>query len=564
MTDRRSYVLVALAVFAVGLATRAVPLYWSPLPATLDGVRYASLAADAIAGGYLPFSRLDADEIVFTAALSAASLVTGRAPLRIAQPLVTVTGAASGLIAVALVRRAGSGRWRGLSSHRLRVGAAVAGLALAVDGLYLRRTGVPDEEAVGLLLVPLLALAVYRLVRSRRPGWGVVTLVLVLVLPPLHNLSGAIGALTITALVAAEQLRSRTRRPVVLGVGGAVVLGFWAYFFGFFEAAGRLGLTITYGDLLGKYPGLFLAWVVVLVVGVGWFQRTRPAMQRVAFAVPIAVSFAIVSANAVTPVFPGTISTSPAVLALVFGFAVPAAVATAGAPMLSSDRRTGPLLLSLLAGPVILICYLLTGSLTPAFFGAVMRVQTFGHLPVFVLAGLVACRVFPSAQLGTNSDRGDRGSSVRSAAVAGTIGLLLASTALTAPLAFVDLDTVSYPSTVTTGEFRAAAFASTRVEGRYATDRNQARIAGNYFERAGKPVVGPTQTWLSAGERPACPVLSRRGWTRTGAYFYPTGPRTLRPGRYEAFLTRRHLVYTSNGLEQFALSRPAADSRAGC
>lgn len=559
MADRRPYLLVVFAVIAVGLATRAVPLYWSPLPATLDGLRYASLAADATAGGHLPFAQLDADELVFTGMLSTASLVTGRTPLRLAQPLVVVTGATGGLLAVALVRRAGADVGWGWSSRDCRVGAALAGLTLAVNGLYVWRTGVPDEEAFGLVLVPLLALAVHRLLRSRRPGWAAVALPLLIVFPPLHNLSALLAALTLTALVAIHLVRTPDRPTAILGLGLAGA--FWGYFFGFFEAAAHLGLTITYSGLLREHAGLFLAWIVILVVGTVWVGRARPTIQRGTFVLPIVIGFLVVGANTVTPVFPGTIATPPVVLGMVLGFTVPVGFAAGMAPALSADRSTGDLLLAVLAAPVVMTLYALTGSLTPDFFGAVMRIQTFGHLPVFVLAGLAAGRI--SSRLYSEPGLAARVPGIRPIGTI-AIGLLVVSAAVTAPLAYLDLDTVTYPSTVTTAEFQAATFAGTHVDGAYATDTNQARIAHNYVDGTGTPVVAPTRAWLADGPPPGCPVLSRRGWTTTGAHLFPTSPQTIAPVSYDALLTQRHLVYASNGLDPFVLTRPSASQREGC
>lgn len=563
MTDRRSYVLVVLAVVAVGLATRAVPLYWSPLPATLDGLRYASLAADATATGHLPFTRLDADEIVFTGLLSVASQVTGRAPLRLAQPLVVVTGATGGVFVVALVRRAGADvgwdwGWNWSARH-VRVGAALAGLTLALNGLYVWRTGVPDEEAFGLLLVPLLALAVHRLLRSRRPGWAAVALVFMVAFPPLHNLSAMLAVLTLTALVAVHLVHTPDRPTAVLGLG--LVGAFWGYFFGFFQAAAKLGLTITYSGLLREHAGLFLAWVVVLVVGTVWVGGTRPTLQRGTFALAIAIGFLVVGANALTPVFPGTIATPPVVLGLVLGYTLPVGFAAGMAPALSAARSTGGLLLAMFAAPVVMTLYALTGSLTPDFFGAVMRIQTFGHLPVFVLAGLAAGRI--SSRLHSERGLAARMPGLRPIGTI-AIGLLVVSAAVTVPLAYLDLDTVTYPSTVTTAEFQAATFAATHVDGAYATDTNQARIAHNYVDGPGTPVVAPTRAWLADGARPGCPVLSRRGWTTTGAHLFPTRPQTIAPVSYDALLAQRHLVYASTGLDPFVLTRPLAASRAGC
>lgn len=559
MTVRRSYLLVVLAVFAVGLATRAVPLYWSPLPATLDGFGYAALAADAIAGSHFQFARMDADEIFFTAALTAASTVTGTTPLKLAQPLVVVTGGASGLIAVALVRRVGAERGWGRSSRYVRVAAAFAGLLLAVDGIYLWRTGVPDEEAFGLLLVPLLALAVHRLLGSRRLGWGVAALVLLVVFPPLHNLSSMIAALTLTALGMLHLVHTPNRPTAILALG--FVGGFWSYFVGFFEAAARFGLNITYSGLLRGSLGLFFAWIVVLAIGAVWFGGARPGIQRGAFAFPIVTGFILVIANTVTPVFPGTISTPLPVLVMVLGFTVPVAFAAGSAPALSANRPTGLLLLALLAAPVVMTFYALTASLTPAFFDTVIRVQTFGHVPVFVLAGLASGRAVSGSISGPGIAERVPGYGTLGVIA---VGLLVVGTAVTMPLAYLDVDTVTYPSTVTPSEFQAATFATTHLHGQYATDTNQARIAAHYFERSGRPVVNPTRAWLTDGVPPACPVLSRHGWMTTGAHLYPTNPQTIATTLYETFLMNRNLVYTSNGLDPFVVTRPPASNRTGC
>jgi len=53
---KQSYALVVVAVFAVALAMRTIPLYWSPLPSTLDSFAYAAVARDTLAAGQYPIS----------------------------------------------------------------------------------------------------------------------------------------------------------------------------------------------------------------------------------------------------------------------------------------------------------------------------------------------------------------------------------------------------------------------------------------------------------------------------------------------------------------------------
>lgn len=576
MTDRpsRTYLWVALAVFALGLVTRAVPLHWSPLPATLDGLRYAMLATEVLSGEGLPISLLDADEFGFTLVLTATSMATGVSPLRIAQPMVVVTGASAALIAVAFARRVCLGR--GLPPRRGRQAATLAGLALAVSGLYVRRTGVPDEEAFGLLLVPLLVIAVSRLLSTRRLSWGVVAIAFIAVFPPLHNLSTAVAVLTLTALVTVHVVRAGDRWTIV--VGGGMVGGFWAYFLGFFAILERLGLQITYSGLLREYPGLFVAWVVVLVIGVAWFMTTGDRMRRGVFVLPVVGALGLAVVNAFVTVFPGTITTPPSVVVMVLGYGIAIGLGAVAVPLLASDRSVGPTLLALVVAPVTLVGYLLTASLTPEFFGAALRAQTFGHLTVFVLAGITA------AALGTTARRRSLSSSPsvwadgaastvksrlptvisRSRLGSFLVGALLASAVVTAPLAVVDIDTVAYPSTVTPSEFQAATFIAGHVTGDYATDHNQGTIVSNYY-RQSSGAIGPTRSWLQGGSAPGCTVVSTTGWTTTGATFYPAGPATISPDVYRESLQDRNLVYSSNGLNSIAVTLPRMPAEStGC
>ena len=170
MTDSRApaptCLGIAAAVLLAGGAVRLVPLYWSPYPATLDGFLYAATAEHVLATGHLPLP-IEWDSLGFTALVSVASALTGVPPLRLAQPLAAVLGGVSCLTGVVVARRIGLDL--GWPADRVRVAATLAGVAMAVEGLYVRRTGVPDEEVVGLLLVPLLAFAFHRALEQRDP-----------------------------------------------------------------------------------------------------------------------------------------------------------------------------------------------------------------------------------------------------------------------------------------------------------------------------------------------------------------------------------------------------------
>ncbi|WP_276257972.1 sodium:phosphate symporter [Haloglomus litoreum] len=569
MTDRRrTLVLVALATLAVGIATRAWPLYWSPYPATLDAFRYARLA-EATVEGALPVATLQADELVFTMVHGFLAAVTGVSTLRIAQPMVAVTGGASCLTAVALVARIG--RERGWSSRRVRVAATAAGLGIAVEGLYLRRSGVPDEEAFGLLIVPLLALAAWQALRTRRPAWWIPAVALALTMPPLHNMSGLVAGMTLTGIATVALVRARNRRDVV--AASTVGLGYWTVYFGYALTAPAVGLELTYSGLLRGTLGLFVAWVVAVGIIAVWSRSASATALRLAWLLPVGGWFVLVGVNTVVTIYPGTVP-SPNLIALLIGaYAVPVVLVGVGLPEGRGGSGT-PALAALLA-PVTLTYYALTATLTPQFFGLIVRVQSFAHLPAFVFVGVALGVILVHRGQGETArslakpDGGDTGTRTLfvSAASLATIGrvvvVLLFGLALatTLPLGYVDFTTGSIPSTTPPAEFQAVTFAERSLNGPYATDHGPSRIGIHYYaETNASPQVSPIRSWLRGGAPPDCPVLLPRDWTTTGAQLYPAAPETLSREQYNRFLAERNVIYQSSGGNPHALVVPRGNA----
>ncbi|WP_241768356.1 hypothetical protein [Haloferax sp. ATB1] len=76
---RRRGFAILIAAVALAFALRALPLYWSSYPSTLDGFDYAWLAKTATETGALPLTQR-ADTLVFSTYLSVVSLVTDAVP----------------------------------------------------------------------------------------------------------------------------------------------------------------------------------------------------------------------------------------------------------------------------------------------------------------------------------------------------------------------------------------------------------------------------------------------------------------------------------------------------
>lgn len=539
---RRQWWLLVLAAVAVGTAARAAFLWWSPLPATLDGFAYARHAADMLATATVRVDGVAADELVMTTLLATASELTGIDPLYLAQPLVACIGGMSVVSAVVLVR--GLGRDLGWTTRRTYYTAVVAALGLAVSGMYLRRTGVPDEEAIGLLLLPLFTLAAARVIATRRAAWLMVFTVLTAIYPPLHNLSSLVAAFTLTALATIHVLRARMLRDVMVPVG--LTLGVWTYVFGFYGVAELVGLQLTYSGLISEHVGAFLAWLVVLVVGVLWLRSTSRRAIRTLFAVGIGAGFLAAGANLVTPVFPGTIETPPLILGLVALYVVPVALFAWWLPTIVREQGDAAVAVALLLGPVALGWFTFSTSLTPEFFDAVLRVQVHAHIAAFVLAAAGAVSL----------------ASRRKPAGRVVVTALVVATVLSAPFAFVHIDTGTAPRTVHASEFDAVSFAVTG--GQYAADHRLARVGSLYFDVPVSGSTGETYQWLGGGEPPDCLTLAQRTWTDAGAHFYPRPPRTLADARLDSYLASNSVVYSSGGVTETYGVLPRGESRTGC
>lgn len=99
------------------------------------------------------------------------------------------------------------------------------------------------------------------------------------------------------------------------------------------------------------------------------------------------------------------------------------------------------------------------------------------------------------------------------------------------------------------------------VEGPVATDHTVSRLVS--FSGANGTYT-PTREWLVGGAPPACPLVSQRSWTTTGAHLFPAAPQTIASGRYEAALAERHVVYSSPGLDPIVLSLPRSTNATSC
>jgi len=548
--DRRRFALGLLAVLGLALAARALPLLWSPYPATLDGFGYVADARSTIAGGSIPLEGFRVEDFVFTSFTVTTSRVLGVDPLVALQALMIPVGGTAVLAGLALVYRCCDG----VGSRRTaRLAALLGGLLLAVSAIYLRRTLVPDSDILAHAFLPLLAVAWFRLLRTGRRPWAVVSGVFLIAFPLVHTLSTLLAALTVTGVTVAALVAGAPWRRVA--AGSVAVAAFWAYVAGYYAlAAMHPLLTVSYVDRVSAYPGLFLAWTVVLILGVAWFGTTSSRRRQTAAAAPFVLAFVALAVNGVTTVFPGTIPTLPGLLPLMSLNLVMVAFAVRVWKRVPA-RGMVLVVVALLAAPVVVMYFALTASLGPEYFATALRAHTFVYLPLLALAAIGAARLVPGGSESGGSSSGGFEVTGRSGLRAGLVVLLVASVAGTAPLAYVALDTMTFPGSTTPAEFEATGFGAAYATQSVATDHALSRVIGQFHP--GGADVAPTRQWLRGGPPPDQPTLSRTTWAERGAHFFPGAPVVTSRSRYDAAIQCRHLVYATTTRDALALSLPA-------
>lgn len=541
MTDRRSFSLVAFTICLVAFATRTIPLYWSPLPFNLDGFHFAALVRETLKNGHiLPSQRyFQPDEYVFTALLTITSQITGISPLYIAQSLTASIGAISCLFVILVTR--GIGRRLGWSVSNVRVAMTVAGLVIATEGIFLGRSAAVSSEGLGHVFVIMSVFVFAYALWTNRPSWFIITGTIFLLFPLTHNLSTVIGFLSCVSLLALYLGTARSKSSVIAGV---LVVGFCGYtvlYYGFMK------LEVT---RISSAPGLFIAWIIVLILLTRWLPTTNPRLQYGIPSVILLGGAGLVVGNYFVPIFPGTASSEVITMLFILPIAAIGIFAARGVPIPIKGGVEGYATLAILFGSLSLIGFALTGGLTVEYQALAVRGHTYVHLPFSILAGL------GTVAFGMTRDT-DRLKTV-------LIVLVVVCSVLSAPLAFSGLRATSAQPLVTQPELETVAFTAMYVDG-WTSDGHMTRLASRYFpKRTGNNVSQRgVYEWLrGSGAEPNCPVVARQSWTTVGVQLFPASPGSVSNSQYDRLNYQQNVIYSvrSNKMLIYSTSNSKSSS----
>ncbi|RBI60715.1 sodium/phosphate symporter [halophilic archaeon] len=542
MTNRRSPILIGLTVFLVAIAMRTIPLYWSPLPFNLDGIKFAALARTTLRYNHLPLSKgyFNADVPVFTMLLALTSRVTGVTPLYIAQIFTASIGGTVCLFVVVITQRIGVRLQK--ASYNIKIAAAIAGLVLATEGIFLGRSAAVTSEGVGHLFSILSLYVFAHALWSPRPAWILLTGLLFFLFPLTHNLSTIVGAFSAVSLLVLALQDSVSIPKLRLNT---LVAGFWIY----------TGIYYTSSSMkeigrVSSVPGLFVAWVIVLLLSTAYILTSKPRFQREISLGMLFVGGSLVIINYFTPVFPGTATGNLFTVLFILPIAVIGIVAFWGIPSIVQAHIEGYATVALLIGTLSLIGFALTAGLTVQYQDLAVRGQIFLHIALAILAGI------GTISLSRNGSR----STLKNILPV----IIIVCSIVSAPLAFSGLHATSAQPLVMQTEFETATFAVEHANN-WTSDGHITKLASDHTLTQSTGSRRGVYQWLRGdGSKPICPVISQRSWVTVGAQLFPSSPAEVSQELYRSFIRSRNKVYTTTGRDPTAITTPLIDNKERC
>jgi len=515
----------------VAIATRLVPLTFSPLPFGIDGFALGRISSDIAARGGWRIDQADLNSYNqklpgFSLLWSAVTSVGGLSPLAHVQLVMPLLASLTVIPAYLL----------GVKATGRRLGGVVAGLFIIFFGSFLLLTSSVSKESIGLLIFPV---AVLLFLERRDPRKRALSVVLLLFLAFLHPLTTLLTLGMTSALVVLAQRRAIARgrfsaRSFALDVatGPALAIPAWAYY-------SAVDLPFLADLLAADALVLFLGIVVLLTALI--VPMGRPARPRIGqrFVSPVArgvlvpaIGVLVVLGNARNGLFAGAVATQAGLLQMLPAIGVLAAFAVAGYQLARrTTNRINDLVVAMLAAPVVLILFGLLRGLDPESLLIVYRSVDFLDYAFAILIGVA----FVAAWRWLGPWR-----PAKAVLLAGFAAALLATT----PMAWNTPAVFGVENVTTPQEFRALALLASFGAKNVTTDQRLAEVGAMWFgyvADASLPIKLRDNTSLAGFDY----AIALEQWTTAGAQVHPAANVVLARATLFGFLDSNRVVYVA-------------------
>ena len=523
------HLALSVALYALALALRWVPLLLSTLPFNVDGFPLAWVSQQIGATGSWQIRAGDANRYselmpVYPLVWSAVAQVGGFAPLADLQFVMPILTASVVLPAYLL----------GVKATRNPLVGFSAGLFAAIFGSFLFVTSAAMKEAVGMVFLPVVVLLFAERADPRKRA---LACLLLLILPFLHQLTDFLALGMIAALVVLRHGRAMARgtlsvRALLLDIATGPAWAAVAYAYFVVVAMPDLDVVLAPDAL-----ALFLATVVLLTA---LFVRVgRPAPRKVGASLvqpagPIlllpVLAFAAILVNGRMDLFAGVLQTQPALLSLFPAVAVLVAFAFLGYQLVRrTTNRGGDALFAMAISPVALVVFAFLRGLDP--LSQILIYRSFDFLDYALAAFVGIGFVYIWVRLRSSS-----------AAKLALGAVLVVALVATTPMAWNSEAVFGVNNVTTPSEFQALSVLASLHPANVTTDQRLAYVAALWFGiNANATLPFLLQANQSVSGYAYAVVLDT--WSTVGAQVHPA-PNVVLPFHVlAAFLAQHRIVY---------------------
>ncbi|HYM40550.1 MAG TPA: hypothetical protein VEY12_10510 [Thermoplasmata archaeon] len=526
----KSHLALVASLYAFALALRLVPLTFSPLPYNIDGFPLARIAAQITGTGTWRINPVDPNWYnemmpVYSLVWSSASQLGGLDPLLYLQAVLPFVLATAVLPAYLLGVKAAGHPAAGFAS----------GLFVAAFGSFLSLTSMGMKESLALVLLPTVILV---FAERRDPRKRALALLLLLILPFLHQLSdflvlGMVAALVVLTHARAIQRGRFAARALLLDIATGPGPAVLAYAYYVVVSMPDLD-AVTSPDALALFLGV-TTLLSALLVRMARPSSLRPGARLVRPVGPIllvpAIAFVALLVDARTDLFAGVLGTQPALVPIFLAAAALVVFAFLGYQLL---RRTAnpltDLALAMGIAPVALVLFAFLRGLDG--LSQVLVYRSFDFLDYGLALAVGVGFAYSWHRLGRTP--------ARLALAVGLLGLLLATT----PIAWNTQAVFGVDNVTTSSEFQALAVLASLHPSNVTTDQRLADVGRLWF---GLP-TDPTLPYRlrdngSISGHDYALVLDR--WTSIGAQVHPQPNIILSPTILSALLRANRVVFAA-------------------
>ncbi len=542
------HMLPLLALFVIGLNVRLIPLTFSNLSYNIDGFPLVRLTQDIIDNGHWTMSYPEGTSNaliynskmpIFSLIMAEFSLMLGITPMEV-MPFALAIIASTAIITTYMLA---------YLITKNRVIAFFAGLALALNGLYVYFGCAIMKETIGLVLLPII---LYLFAHREDPRKRVLAALLLLMLPLIHHLTTWIAFTMITLLAVTSNSVKwhkgtfHLRELILDFVLGPMLFVFAVIYYNQVDMVFFKRISNT-NDIM-----LFLSVLLVgTLFGMSYSKPRKKHIKTPIFSklilIPIAGILALVL-NHYKRLFTGAMQTNTIFLVYFIPYVVFAMIGFIGVNIVGTRKnRYRPLVASIFLGTLTVMIFAVLKGLDAFTYNLVYRSYDFMDVGLAICIGVGVGYLINSIVRNRYLGKIKFISTWQFKAIMGIFFIILCL--LTLPLAYNNERFHNVQDVTHEYEFEAMIWLDENVDaGTVNTNQRIADILNPYFDTECDSLL-PWKLRDREKIDSGSVLFMEDKWTSKGAQMYPMEPTIISNRTFQDILNSNNLIYSGGSGE---------------